>query len=233
MLYLLISMIKNQQKGFSHIGLLLFGGLIIAVIGFAGARILTLSSPDLSNATASARRHKPTGRLKGNNLKAVKSATANFWMNNERGSIRWASTTCKPSRVKLANYHSTKTADKEDDGAIAYVVSLNGAYRSNPYEENHAPPHGEYCKIHWNLDETKNSSLKDNCETFIHEYGHMMGFAHNADPRNIMYAGYAPHDKHGDLAISDDLSYRLFQSAREYADKSTGCGSIKDANKIF
>lgn len=58
-------------------------------------------------------------------------------------------------------------------------VALGGAKGSNPY-----------CRILWNTSPKvygANSNLVHACVTFVHEYGHLLGYYHTSSPDSIMY----------------------------------------------
>lgn len=207
---------KVNQSGVGHILVIAIIALAIISAGVVGYRVQQQSkSPAL--AAASAASYKPTGKVPGKNLSNIKRLAYVYWKTNSYSADRYRRADCKVTNVKLRYYSDKK------DGAYARAY-LGAAYKNNPVY-NEKTPKEDYCIIHWNKRLSRELNMMDRCTTFVHEYGHLLGYDHNADPRNVMYSGY--HNK----GQSYELSTELWFKNKDYVYKATGCNTLPNGSE--
>ena len=93
------------------------------------------------------------------------------------------------SDIAKTYWHATPCADQVAVGWSALDATVNATSTwSNPVDAYSAPEQNAQCSI------TFNSALSWDwtrfCSILVHEYGHLTGHPHSADPADVMYAYY-------------------------------------------
>lgn len=175
-----MSTLKHNQYGFAHIVIIL---IFVVGVSITGA-YLTVSS------SAATKKSKKQTKIASKDLKIFKAATRQYFKDGES----FKKAPCKPEKVKVVYYQGNKLS-KNDGNSRAYAYAwLFGAYKKVPVNyvpDLHKNGADKYCKVYWNVDSAFTLTKNQQCMTFMHEYGHLLGRDHNNDITSVMYDGYA------------------------------------------
>lgn len=122
--------------------------------------------------------------FKGKKLHIYRQAARQYWQKR----VTIPESTCPPERVTI--WHTRY--EPAIVGATAYVGAAWPALTPTPMGVFNYPS-SDFCTTRVNRNNLEDS--RSACITFIHEYGHILGFQHNNfDINDVMYQGYTEID---------------------------------------
>lgn len=187
---------KLNTGGFTHVVVLALTLVGVAIIGTfmvvasnaaapakhkkTNTRPASTKSVSVKHVKASL---KPVAKLKAtaaavsiinqNDQHLMAAAAQNYWQRTD--SANYNSASCTPYDIQI-HYFNSKSSPYI---AKEYVGNAFLSYRNKYY-------HG-YCEMDFNKYYVARDSKALLCLTFVHEYGHALGYHHSTNPNNVMY----------------------------------------------